>query len=85
MIWQLVEDMAMKGFRVYFTEDTQAGTITEWQLDGTLQIDATTGAERTEAGDIYSAAGQRVRRNATDATGLQKGVYIMNGKKMIIK
>ena len=85
MIWQLVEDMAMKGFRAYFTEDTQAGTITEWQLDGTLQIDATTGAERTEAGDIYSAAGQRVRRNATDATGLQKGVYIMNGKKMIVK
>ncbi len=31
--------------------------------------------------DIYSIDGRIVRQKAENATGLQKGVYIINGKK----
>lgn len=35
--------------------------------------------------DIYNVNGQLVRKNATSTEGLSKGMYIMNGKKVIIK
>lgn len=38
-----------------------------------------------QTGNIYSINGQLVRQNATSTEGLSKGIYIMNGKKVIIK
>lgn len=35
--------------------------------------------------DIYNLQGQKVRSNATSLEGLPKGVYIINGKKIVIK
>lgn len=35
--------------------------------------------------DIYDLSGRIVKKNATSAQGLQKGVYLMNGKKVIVK
>ena len=35
--------------------------------------------------DIYNANGQLVRKNATSTEGLNKGIYILNGKKFIVK
>lgn len=35
--------------------------------------------------DIYNINGQLVRKNATSTDGLSKGLYIMNGKKVIVK
>ena len=35
--------------------------------------------------DIYNTNGQLVRKNATSTDGLSKGLYIMNGKKVIVK
>lgn len=35
--------------------------------------------------DIYNINGQLVRKNATSTEGLNKGLYIMNGKKVIVK
>lgn len=35
--------------------------------------------------DIYSIDGSLVRRNASDLTGLDKGIYIAGGKKVLVK
>jgi len=35
--------------------------------------------------DVYDLRGNKVRSNTTDLNGLQKGVYIVNGKKTIVK
>lgn len=36
-------------------------------------------------GDIYSINGVKVRANANSLRGLEKGIYIMNGKKYVVK
>lgn len=45
------------------------------------------GIEAAENGafDVYSLDGSVVRRNATDLNGLDKGIYIANGKKVLVK
>jgi len=35
--------------------------------------------------DVYNLGGQLVRANATSLEGLSKGVYIVNGKKIVVK
>jgi len=35
--------------------------------------------------DIYTTAGIKVRSQATDFNGLQKGVYVVNGKKVVVQ
>jgi len=35
--------------------------------------------------DVYDLRGNKIRSNTTDLNGLQKGVYIVNGKKVVVK
>ena len=35
--------------------------------------------------DVYNIQGQKVRSNVTSFEGLPKGVYIINGRKVVIK
>ena len=35
--------------------------------------------------DVYTLTGSKVRHAATSLDGLPKGVYIVNGKKVIVK
>lgn len=35
--------------------------------------------------DVYNVGGQKVRENTDDLRGLSKGIYIVNGKKYIVK
>ena len=35
--------------------------------------------------DIYGVDGSLVKRAATSLSGLQKGLYIVNGKKIVVK
>jgi len=35
--------------------------------------------------DVYDLRGDRVRSGVTTLTGLAKGVYIVNGSKLVIK
>jgi len=80
VVYHLVSDMTMKGFRAYMTEaDAAAGKITRWTLDGTTAITPVTAAQAEADAPVYNLAGQRV------GDGAQKGVYIKNGKKIIIK
>ena len=51
------------------------------EIDG---IDTITG-NAVKSGNIYSVSGQLVRKNAASTEGLVKGIYIMNGKKIVVK
>ena len=48
-------------------------------------IDEVKPVEVPEVADIYGMDGRLVRKNAASLEGLPKGLYIMNGKKMVVK
>lgn len=50
---------------------------------GTTDISVTT--KQAERMDIYSVDGRLVRKQAEGTDGLEKGLYIINGKKQIVK
>ena len=41
--------------------------------------------DATKTGDIFTLTGIKVRTNATSAEGLPQGIYIFNGKKVVVK
>ena len=41
--------------------------------------------KQTERMDIYSTDGRLIRKQAESTNGLKKGLYIINGKKQIVK
>ena len=67
----------IKSFRAYFVSDSNASALTIDFGDVTA-ITNTNCTNNTNAGEAYNLNGQRVA-NPT------KGLYIVNGKKMIIK
>lgn len=48
-------------------------------------IQAIKASEAGQTFDVYTLSGVKVRHNATDLKGLQKGIYIVNGKKYIVR
>ena len=87
VVYHLVSDMTMKGFRAYFVEeDGNQAKIVNWTLDGgeTTGIDEVV-VNMENPADVYQLDGRLVRSNATSLEGLSKGVYIVNGKKIIVK
>lgn len=74
-------------FRVYFT--VKAGTVAHaigFDFGGTTGIQNITNAiNKAKNGNIYSIDGKLVKTQATGTEGLAKGVYIINGKKVIVK
>ena len=71
----------MKGFRAYFVL-TGANAAREFVLDlgdETTGIADVRGQKEDARGDYYDLQGRRVNGAA------QKGVYIVNGKKTVIK
>lgn len=74
-------------FRVYFT--VKEGTIAHaigFDFGGTTGIQHITNAiNKAKDGNIYSIDGKLVKTQATGTEGLAKGVYIINGKKVIVK
>lgn len=86
----------MKGFRGYFKQfnSTQNGAseainIAVYDGDGTVtdivRVDANGEAEANAPHDIYNIMGQKVRSNALSTEGLKSGIYIINGKKVLVK
>ena len=55
------------------------------EKDGSVGIDAVTGT--TTLGNVYSLQGILIKKNATaaDLDRLPAGIYIINGKKTILK
>lgn len=90
-MYHLASPMTIKGFRGWleaYTPDGKAANIS-MAVDaegGTTFINGvnldTTGAETN---NLYNANGQLVRQNAKNLNGLAKGIYVMNGKKYIVK
>lgn len=87
-VYHLQSDMAMKGFRAYFYEENGASAIKEWKLDnGTTAIDGITENESNApmTGSVYSVSGQKMERSAIENGKAAPGVYIINGKKVVVK
>ncbi|MBQ2341693.1 MAG: hypothetical protein II385_03485, partial [Bacteroidaceae bacterium] len=58
------------------------------EIEGTLEDGIQSAiANVAKAGNVYNTAGQLVRSNATlkSLKGLEKGVYILNGTKVLVK
>ncbi len=76
----------LKGTRAYFTT-TQADiqsvklNFSDGETTGIATVDTTV----SEAFDAYTLSGVQVLRNAKTLKGLQKGIYIVNGKKQVIE
>lgn len=84
LVYHLVSDMDIKGFRAVLIDGTNATRVfTQWSLDGTTtgigNIDATV----IQRYNVYNTNGQMVRHAATSLDDLPHGVYIVNGKKVI--
>lgn len=87
---------AMKGFRGYFKKfvsvqhsASEAINIAVYDGDGTVtdivRVDANGEAEANAPHDIYNIMGQKVRSNVLSTEGLKSGIYIINGKKVLVK
>ena len=62
-------------------------TSINWQNDQTTSIDDIIfqNGILVEASDVYSIDGTVIRRNVQNLSNLSKGVYIVNGKKFVVK
>ena len=76
--------MTLKGFRAYFHAiNSNAASVS-------VLFDSPEGIEELESSrpatyTVYTVSGLLVRRNATSLHGLRPGLYIVNGKKMLIR
>jgi hypothetical protein len=84
-----VSTMILKPFRAYFTvSSTTGGSVKglDITIDGeTTDIEGINMNEQAVSGNVYNLKGQLVRKSGNTMEGLQKGVYIVNGKKQIVK
>ena len=75
---------SIEPFRAYFAPTTIAATATELSIGfggtttGVIEIDAVSGVDKVNDNGIYNMNGQRVSHPT-------KGLYIVNGKKVVIK
>lgn len=72
----------------YFTVGGTTAGVNTLSLD--IEGEGTTGigsivAEEGQAFDVYTLTGVKVRTAATGLDGLQRGIYIVNGKKVLVK
>lgn len=72
----------MKGFRAYFELPTDAGAVSVNILEEDGSVTRISGVELNETvtGDVYDLSGRKM-----NATTLKPGIYVKNGKKVIVK
>ena len=84
LVYHLVSDMAIKGFRAVLIDGTATQRVfTQWSLDGTTTGIGNIDANVIQRFNVYNTNGQMVRHAATSLDDLPHGVYIVNGKKVI--
>ncbi len=85
---------ASKGFRGWLqTVEGKASIQLEYEVNGVVEkvsgstngIGAIDAETKTATGNVYNLNGQLVRRNAASLDGLAHGVYVVNGKKVVVK
>ena len=72
-------------FRVYFTVNGASASAIRFVFSGETTGINDVNADTKKTADIYSADGRLVKKNATSLDGLDGGIYIMNGKKYVVK
>ena len=84
-----VTTAAVCPFRVYFTvagNDEVAAKAITFDIEGTATgIKDIHAVDAAKAGNVYSIDGKLVKANAATTEGLSKGVYVINGKKYVVK
>ena len=76
--------MTLKGYRGYFHANDGAGASISVLFDDPSGVnDITTAAPKTF--NVYSLSGQVIRSNTNSLEGLPHGIYIVNGKKYLVK
>ena len=75
----------MKGTRAYLTYNGSASTNEMRFIIDDAETNITEIDGEPLSYDVYNLNGMLVRKNATDLNGLRKGIYIVNGKKYIVK
>ena len=82
-----------KGFRGWLqSANGQASKVFEYEIEGVVEqvngnttaIDGIEAAQQHSA-NIYNLNGQLVRQGATSTEGLPSGIYIVGGKKLVVK
>lgn len=82
---------AIKGFRGWLSaENVQTGSPAKLAIcfdsdNAVTFIDGVRVAPTLSVKSVYTIGGQLVRRNSTSTDGLPKGLYIVDGKKVIVK
>ncbi len=97
MYYSATRPRGLRGFSVWFapSNSTNPTTNAKFFLDG-ISMDETTGIKQLTysedkatvekyANGIYSLNGQCIRKNSLSTEGLPNGIYIVNGKKVIVK
>lgn len=82
----------IRGFSGWFHKIANDASVKEFSI-GLFSDNDTTPIEMIKpeeldagvAGNVYSMSGVLMKANATDLDNLQKGIYIVNGKKYIVK
>ncbi len=78
--------MNLKGMRAYFHANQNSGASVSVLFDdpdGIVEMDGNLAKSTTY--NVFTISGIQVRRNASSLQGLRPGLYIVNGKKMIIR
>ena len=80
-VYHLPQSMAIKGFRGYFQEESGSVSLAKIMIDG-IATGISTIETAPQADRVYNLNGQQMRQGTS---GLAKGVYIINGKKQVVK
>ena len=83
------DDINMGANRAYLTDQGQAGARSMLGvdiIDNTITKIAGSGnGNANEGSPVYDLQGRRVSSSSSQSTALKKGLYIVNGKKVVIK
>ncbi len=95
VMYHLVSNMQMKGYRAYFWDESSSASPAKqliWGISDTpMGIEVipsavtSAGASSLMTSNIYTLDGKVAKKKATTSEGLKPGVYIMNGMKVIVK
>lgn len=84
-VYHLTSSMTMQGFRGYFLQNTpSAAPLHFWTIDEDV-TDINTVLRQCGRVDIYNVKGQLVRRQATTAQGLVRGIYVVDNQKVLVR
>ena len=79
------EGSTLKATRAYFTKSGDQPAMININLDGNATGIANIEQNQADIYDVYNLQGQLIRKNATSLNGLAEGIYIVNGKKVMVK